>query len=84
MELREITVTLPDGLAAEAETNGLFTPDSLEQIIREESKRRKTAHLFDRMDCLAVANKGELTEADVAAEIHAYRAEKRADPARGD
>ena len=83
MGLREITVTLPDDLADEAEASGLLTPDTLEQIIREEIKRRKTDRLFDIMDRLAVADKGELTEADVAAEIHAYRAEKRADRAGG-
>ncbi len=55
----------------------------LEQIIREAIKRRKTDRLFDIMDRLAVADKGELTEADVAAEIRAYRAEKRADRAGG-
>lgn len=77
MSVREITLTLPDDLAEEAEASGLLTPGTLEQIIREEIKRRKTDRLFDIMDRLAVADKGELTEADVAAEIHAYRAEKR-------
>jgi hypothetical protein len=83
MGLREITLTLPDDLAEEAEASGLLTSDTLEQIIREEIKRRKTDHLFDIMDQLAASNKGELTEADVAAEIRAYRAEKRADRAGG-
>jgi len=83
MGLREITLILPDDLADEAEASGLLTPDTLEQIIRDEIKRRKTDRLFDIMDRLAVADKGELTEADVAAEIRAYRAEKRADRAGG-
>ncbi len=83
MSLREITLTLPDDLVEEAEASGLLTPGTLEQIIREAIKRRKTDRLFDIMDRLAVADKGELTEADVAAEIRAYRAEKRADRAGG-
>jgi hypothetical protein len=83
MGLREITLILPDDLADEAEASGLLTPDTLEQIIRDEIKRRKTDRLFEIMDRLAVADKGELTEADVAAEIHAYRAEKRVDRAGG-
>ena len=83
MGFREITLTLPDDLAEEAEASGLLTLDTLEQISRDEIKRRKTDRLFDIMDRLAVADKGELTEADVAAEIHAYRAEKRADRAGG-
>ena len=83
MSLREITLTLPDDLADEAEASGLLTPGTLEQIIRDEIKRRKTDRLFEIMDRLAVADKGELTEADVAAEICAYRAEKRADRAGG-
>jgi hypothetical protein len=61
---------VPDDLADEAEASGLLTPDTLEQIIRDEIKRRKTDRLFDIMDHLAVADKGELTEADIAAEIH--------------
>ena len=78
MGLREITRTLPDDLAKEAEASGLPTPSSLEQIIREAIKRCKTVRLFEIADHLAVADKGELTEADVAAEIRDYRAEKRA------
>jgi len=83
MSLREITLTLPDDLVKEAEASGLLTPGTLEQLIRNEIKRRKTDRLFSSMDRLAVADKGEVTEAVVAAEIHTYRAEKRADRAGG-
>ena len=78
MGSREITLTLPDDIAQEAEANGLLTPETLEAIIRSEIKRRKADRLFEMMDHLAAADKGDLTEADIAAEIQAYRAEKRA------
>ena len=77
MGSREITLTLPDDIAQEAEANGLLTPEALEQIIRLEIKRRKTDRLFEMMNHLAAADKGDLTEADVATEIEAYRAGKR-------
>lgn len=83
MGLREITLTLPDDLAEEAEASGLLAPGALEQVIREEIKRRRSDPLFEIMDRLVSADKGDLTEADVAAEIHAYRAEKRATRASG-
>ena len=76
-------LTLPDDLAEEAEASGLLAPGALEQVIREEIKRRRSDPLFEIMDRLVSADKGDLTEADVAAEIQAYRAEKRATRASG-
>jgi hypothetical protein len=78
MVTREITITLPDELAAEAQQKGLLTPDAIEQLIRGELWRRKSDRLGEIMDRLAAADKGDLTEADIADEIVAYRAEKRA------
>jgi hypothetical protein len=78
MATREITITLPDELAEEAQQNGLLTPDAIEQLIRSALWRRKSGRLGEIMDRLAAANKGDLTEADIADEITAYRAEKRA------
>jgi hypothetical protein len=83
MVTREITITLPDELAEEAQQNGLLTPDAIGQLIRGELWRRKSDRLGEIMDHLAAADKGDLTEADIADEIAAYRAEKRASHPRG-
>ena len=69
----EIKVTLPDGLAREAEANGLLTPESIEFLLREELKRRRVRGLFAAADRLANLDSPPLTEAEVEAEIVAAR-----------
>src|SRR5436309_3474037 len=41
MATLELTVTLPEGVAREAEANGLLTSDALERLLREEIRRRQ-------------------------------------------
>ncbi|HEV7796569.1 MAG TPA: hypothetical protein VGO73_00320 [Pyrinomonadaceae bacterium] len=60
---------MPDGLAREAEANGLLTPESIESLLREEIKRRRVNALFAAADRLADLNSAPLTEAEVEAEI---------------
>jgi hypothetical protein len=79
----ELTLTLPASLVREAEAQGLLTSQIFEALLREEMQRRRVAHLFDAADRLAVLPLGPLTEAEVDAEIHAARAERRAARARG-
>ena len=77
----EVTLTLPDSLAREAEANGLLTPQGLEALLRSEVQRRRVAQLFEAADRLAALP--PLTEAEVEAEIQAARAERRATRASG-
>jgi len=79
----ELTLTLPAALAREAEAQGLLTPSMLEALLRAEVQRRRVAHLFEAADQLAALTLSPLTEAEVEAEIHAARAERRAPRARG-
>jgi hypothetical protein len=72
----EVTLTLPDSLAREAEASGLLTPQGLEALLREEVQRRRVTQLFEAADRLAALP--PLTEAEVEAEIQAARAERRA------
>lgn len=74
----DITITLPDEVAQQAEANGLLSSDALADLIRQEIVRRSGEQLFPLLERLPDTDKGDLTEADVAAEIRAYRAEKRA------
>jgi hypothetical protein len=79
----ELTLTLPASLVREAEAQGLLTSQIFEALLRAEVQRRRVAHLFDAADRLAALSLVPLTEAEVEAEIHAARAERRAARARG-
>ena len=69
----ELKVSLPDGLAREAEANGLLTPESIESLLREELKRRRVSGLFAAADRLGNLDSPPLTEAELEAEIVAAR-----------
>jgi hypothetical protein len=73
----ELKVTLPDGLAREAEASGLLTPEAIEALLREEIRRRRVNRLFDAADRLADLDAPPLTEAEVEAEIEAVRRSRR-------
>jgi hypothetical protein len=79
----ELTLTLPASLAWEAEAQGLLTPQMLEALLRAEVRRRRVAHLFAAANQLAALPHTPLTEAELEAEIHAARTERRAPRARG-
>ena len=78
MVARDIKLTLPDGLAREAEANGTRTPEALEELLREELRRRHVNQLFEAADRLAEIKTPPLTEAEVEAEIQAARRSRRA------
>jgi hypothetical protein len=74
----ELTVTLPEQVAREAEANGLLKSESLERLLRDEIRRRRVGELFDAADRLAALPEPPLTDAEVPAEIQAAGAERRA------
>lgn len=74
-----VEITLPDQLAQEAQRAGLLTPERIELMLREELKAQRVENLFaamQRMD--RVAEPTSMGPEDVAAEIAAMRAERRA------
>jgi hypothetical protein len=73
----ELKLTLPDGLAREAEASGLLTPEAIEALLREEIRRRRVNRLFDAADRLADLSIPPLTDAEVEAEIEAVRRSRR-------
>ena len=79
---RDIKLTLPDGLAREAEAKGLLTPDALERLLRDELRRRRVNQLFEASDRLAEISGPPPTEEEVEAEIQAARKARRATNAR--
>ena len=64
----DITVSLPDDLARQAQSAGLLRPDAIEQLLREAMRKRQTDQLFATMAKLA-ALQPALTEAEIQAEI---------------
>lgn len=74
--MSEIVLTLPDDLAEEAEEYGLFRPQIITSMLKDELRRRKTNRFFSMLDQLnALPDKP--TEDEIAEEIAAYRREKR-------
>ena len=73
----EITLSLPDTVAREAEASGLLTAQNLEALIKTEIQRRRVEQLFAAADRLAALPGAALTETEIEAEIEAARAERR-------
>lgn len=74
-----IQIHLPDPLAREAQQAGLLTAERLEQWLREQLAMAKTDALFAAMDRMqAVEPSAALSPEEVAAEIAAMRAARRA------
>lgn len=73
----DVTVTLPEALAREAEANGLLSPAEIELLLRDALRRRRVEGLFAAADRLAALPEPPLTEAEVEAEIAAARKERR-------
>jgi hypothetical protein len=81
---REITLTLPEPLAGEAEAAGLLKPEALELLLREEMRRRSIDRLFAAADRIVAREGMALTPEEVEAEIEAVRRERHAARSSGE
>lgn len=75
--MTEVTVTLPDDLAQQARQADLLRPEVLATLLRDAMREQRIERLFSTMDKLAQLEPA-LTEEEIAAEIEAARAERRA------
>jgi len=74
-----VHITLPDQLAQEAQRAGLLSPSRLERWLRDQLKARQVDELFAAMDRMAAVDApAVMSPEDVAEEIAAMRAERRA------
>lgn len=73
--MTNITVSISDELARQAQSVGLLHPEAIEQLLREAMKQRQVDRLFTTIDKLA-ALEPALTEEEIDAEIAAARAER--------
>ncbi len=73
--MTNITVSLPDDLAQQAQAAGLLRPETIVELLREAMRKRQVDQLFATMDRLAQI-KPALTEAEIDAEIATARADR--------
>jgi Arc/MetJ family transcription regulator len=74
-----VQITLPDQLAQEAQRAGLLSPEALEKLLRDQLKAQHAVELFAAMDRMAaVDDPAYMSPEEVAEEIKAMRAERRA------
>jgi cytochrome P450 len=74
----QLTLNLPDSLAREAQAAGLLTEQAVERLIEEALRREAGNKLLDAMQRLRAANVPPLMEEEIAAEIKAVRAARKA------
>lgn len=75
--MTQVTLTLPDELAQQAQRAGLLQPRVMETLLREAMRERRIDRLFATMDQLRGLTP-RLSEDEIDAEIKAARAERRA------
>lgn len=78
MTTLELKLTLPDEVALEAQRAGLLTEQAVGRLIEEAVRREAGKKLLDAMQRLRAANVPPLTEEEIAAEVKAVRAARRA------
>jgi metal-responsive CopG/Arc/MetJ family transcriptional regulator len=77
-----IEISLPDGLAKEANEAGLLTSEAIEKLVREAIRRRALGELKEAMERMAAVDGPVMTPEEIEEEIQAARTERRAREAR--
>jgi cytochrome P450 len=78
MTTLEVKLNLPDEIAREAQRAGLLTEQAIERLIEEAVRREAGKKLLDAMQRLRAANVPPLSEEEIASEVKAARAARRA------
>ncbi len=78
--MTEVTVTLPDELAARASDAGLLSDGAIQALLEDAMRRRAGRRLLEVAAQIHAAAIPPMTDAEIAAEVAATRAERR----RGD
>jgi hypothetical protein len=77
MKTIEYTITLPEGLAREAEAIGLHMPQDVEHLLREEVRRRRAAEFTAMADRARALDLPPMTMEEIQAEVDAVRRERQ-------
>lgn len=83
MTTLEVKLNLPDQIAQEAQRAGLLSGQAIERLIEEAVRREAGKKLLDAMQRLRDANVPPLTEDEIAEEVKAVRAVRKASGAAG-
>lgn len=74
----EITLNLPDELARRAQNEGLLSAEAMQRMLEDTLRRAAGQRLLEIADRVHAAGIAPMSEEEIAAEVRAYRAEKRA------
>lgn len=81
--MAKVEISIPDELAEEARLAGLLSSPRLEEWLREQVRLRKIDELFSAMDRMAaIPDPAPMSPEEVAVELAAMRADRRAKAAR--
>ena len=72
-----VRIILPDGLAQEAASAGLFAPEKIEHILRERLRAERIERMQAARAVLAADPPEAMTAQEISAEIDAYRSGQR-------
>jgi hypothetical protein len=78
MTTLEVKLNLPDQVALEAQRAGLLSDQAIGRLIEEAVRREAGKRLLDAMQRLRAANVPPLTEEEIAEEVAAVRAARKA------
>jgi hypothetical protein len=76
--MMQITLDLPDELARRALSEGLLSADAVQRMLEDTMRRAAGSRLLQIADQIHEAGIEPMSEEEIAAEVKAYRAEKRA------
>jgi hypothetical protein len=76
--MTEVTVTLPDDLASQAQAAGLLSSEGIERALREALRRDAGRRLVEIGREMQASDIPPMTEEEIQAEVDAVRAERRA------
>jgi hypothetical protein len=72
-----VQINLPDELARDAQAAGLLTPEALEQILREQLRKRAGEELRAMWKRMPAEELTPEIEQEIVEEVRAVRAERR-------
>ena len=78
-----INISLPDEVARLAEQAGLLSDSAIQALLEDALRRRAGRALMEIADRIETTDLPPMTEADIVAEVHAFRAERRLRDAGG-
>ena len=81
--MTELMVKLPDDLARRAKSAGLLTDSAIQRLLEEAMRREAGRRLLQGAEQLHAAGVAAMSEEEIAAEVKAARAERRALAAHG-